>query len=77
MEFGLLWAYWIRTRVFLNWGVISKEFTLFNREGILTIDAYHTFFENQLVVDLDESAREVDFYALDGKSFFLTPFKQN
>ena len=53
-----------------NFGAaILKEFTLFNREGTLTIDAYHTFFENQLVVDLDESAREVDFYALDGKSF--------
>ena len=53
-----------------NFGAaILKEFTLFNREGTLTIDAYHTFFENQLVVDLDESAREVDFYSLDGKSF--------
>ena len=53
-----------------NFGAaILKEFTLFNREGTLTIDAYHTFFENQLVVDLDESAREVDFYALEGKSF--------
>ena len=53
-----------------NFGAaILKEFTLFNREGTLTIDAYQTFFENQLVVDLDESAREVDFYALEGKSF--------
>ena len=53
-----------------NFGAaILKEFTLFSREGTLTIDAYHTFFENQLVVDLDESAREVDFYALEGKSF--------
>ena len=53
-----------------NFGAaILKEFTLFNREGTLTIDAYHTFFENQLVVDLDESARQVDFYALNGRSF--------
>lgn len=53
-----------------NFGAaVLKEFTLFNRDGTLTIDAYHTFFENQLVVDLDESARQVDFYALDGRSF--------
>ncbi len=53
-----------------NFGLaLLKEFTLFNRDGILTIDAYHTFFQNQLVVDLDQSARQVDFYALEGQSF--------
>ncbi|MDG2344113.1 MAG: carboxypeptidase-like regulatory domain-containing protein [Flavobacteriales bacterium] len=48
---------------------LLKEFTLFNRDGTLTLDAYHTFFENQLVVDLDQSARQVDFYALEGVSY--------
>lgn len=53
-----------------NFGLaILKEFTLLNRDGSLVVDAYHTFFENQLVVDLDESARQIDFYALDGRSF--------
>ena len=53
-----------------NFGLaFLKEFTVFNREGTLTLDGYHTFFENQLVVDLDESARQVDFYALEGKSY--------
>jgi hypothetical protein len=55
-----------------SWNIglaILKEFTLFNREGTLTIDAYHTYFENQLVVDLYQSAREVHFYALEGKSY--------
>ena len=53
-----------------NYGLaVLKEFTLFSRDGTLTIDGYHTFFENQLVVDLDESARQVDFYALNGKSY--------
>ena len=62
MEFGFLWADWSWAGIFLNYGLaILKEFTLLNRDGNLTIDAYHTFFENQLVVDLDESAREVDF----------------
>ena len=55
-----------------SWNVglaMLKEFTLFNREGTITIDAYHTFFENQLVVDLDESAREIHFYSLNGESY--------
>jgi hypothetical protein len=53
-----------------NFGLaLLKEFTLFNRDGTLSFDAYHTFFENQLVVDLDQSARQVDFYALDGRSY--------
>ena len=53
-----------------NFGLaILKEFTLFNRDGTFTLDGYHTFFENQLVVDLDESARQVNFYALERNSF--------
>ena len=55
-----------------SWNVgvaVLKEFTLFNREGTLTLDAYHTYFVNQLVVDLYQSAREVHFYALDGNSY--------
>ena len=48
---------------------LLKEFTLLNREGTLTLDAYHTYFVNQLVVDLYQSAREVHFYALDGNSY--------
>ena len=55
-----------------SWNVglaVLKEFTLFNRDGTFTFDAYHTFFKNQLVVDLDESARQVVFYSLDGDSY--------
>ncbi|MAW83188.1 MAG: hypothetical protein CL832_01895 [Crocinitomicaceae bacterium] len=46
-----------------------KEFTFLNRDGVLTLDAYHTSFINQLVIDLYQSARELHFYALNGKSF--------
>jgi hypothetical protein len=46
-----------------------KEFTFLNRDGVLTLDAYHTSFVNQLVVDLYQSARELHFYALNGKSY--------
>ena len=45
------------------------EFTFLNRDGVLTLDAYHTSFINQLVIDLYQSAREIHFYALNGKSF--------
>ena len=45
------------------------EFTFLNRDGVLTLDAYHTSFINQLVIDLYQSARELHFYALNGKSF--------
>ena len=55
-----------------SWNVglaILKEFSLFNRDGTITLDAYHTMFMNQLVVDLDQSARELHFYSLDGQSY--------
>ena len=45
-----------------------KEFELLYREGSVHIDVYHTFFQNQLVVDLDQTAREVHFYNLQGQS---------
>lgn len=54
----------------LNLGLaMVKEFTFLNRDGVLTLDAYHTSFINQLVIDLYQSARELHFYALNGKSF--------
>ena len=49
-------------------GALLKEFELFYREGTVHLDFYHTRFVNQLVVDLDESAREVWFYNLNGES---------
>ena len=55
-----------------SWNVglaIVKEFLFFNRDGVFTLDAYHTNFVNQLVVDLYQSARELHFYALNGKSY--------
>jgi outer membrane receptor protein involved in Fe transport len=38
-------------------------------EGSLSIDAYRTDFENQLIADIDSRFREVSFYNLRGKSF--------
>ncbi len=47
----------------------TKHFELDYREGILSFDFYRTDFVNQVVVDLDQSAREVVYHNLDGKSF--------
>ena len=41
-----------------------NEFTFLNRDGVLTIDAYHTSFVNQLVVDLYQSAKSYIFMHL-------------
>ena len=49
-------------------GAFLQEFELFYREGSFHADFYHTFFQNQLIVDLDQTAREVRFYNLDGIS---------
>lgn len=55
----------------LSWNLGSaflQEFELFYREGSFHADFYHTFFQNQLIVDMDQTAREVHFYNLDGIS---------
>lgn len=56
-----------------NVGVnLTKNFSLDYREGTVQVDFYHTNFENQVVVDLEESAREVLFYNLQGQSYSNT-----
>ncbi|WP_430615039.1 TonB-dependent receptor [Flavobacterium sp. JP2137] len=53
-----------------NYGLsLSQGFSLFDRKGDLTVDFYRTDFENQIVVDIDQSAHQVNFYNLDGKSY--------
>lgn len=56
-----------------NFGVnLSRRFSLDYREGSIQLDFYRTVFNQQVVVDLDETAREAIFYNLDGKSFSNT-----
>ncbi len=53
-----------------NFGLsLSQHFTLDYREGIVSADFFRTEFVNQVVVDLDQSTQEVNFYNLDGSSF--------
>lgn len=49
---------------------LTKKWKLADeRELTVAIDYYHTRFVSQTVVDLDQSAYEVLFYGLDGKSY--------
>jgi len=52
-----------------NSGIIfSHKFQLAHREATLTVDAYHTRFNNQVVLDL-ETPGVAAFYNLEGRSF--------
>lgn len=51
---------------------LRQTFVLQERELILTLDGYHTRFDQQVVVDYDQSPREVRFYNLDGLSYSNT-----
>ena len=53
-----------------NYGAnFTQDFTLDYRPGTITLDYFYTDFKNQVVVDLDQSAREVNFFGLQGKSY--------
>lgn len=47
----------------------TKEFKLDYREGYVSFDLYRTDFQNQVVLDLDQSSNQAVFYNLDGKSY--------
>jgi outer membrane receptor for ferrienterochelin and colicin len=52
-----------------NYGVsFLQKFKLFNKKTEFSADYFVTNFENQVVVDVDSSPREVSFYNLSGKS---------
>lgn len=53
----------------LNFGVsFTHKFKWLDRKWLLAVDAYHTYFLEQVVVDRDRSPSEVHFFALDGTS---------
>jgi outer membrane receptor for ferrienterochelin and colicins len=53
-----------------NYGAnFTQDFTLDYRPGALTLDYFYTDFKKQVVLDLDESAREANFFGLKGKSY--------
>jgi outer membrane receptor for ferrienterochelin and colicins len=53
-----------------NYGLnLTHDFHLNNKPGMVTLDLYRTDFQNQVVMDMDASVRQILFYNLDGKSF--------
>ncbi|MCD6068180.1 MAG: TonB-dependent receptor plug protein [Bacteroidetes bacterium] len=56
-----------------NYGLnFTQKFKIDFREAYVTIDAYRTDFENQVVIDLDDNTQQVLFYNLKGVSFSNT-----
>src|SRR5688500_3034852 len=63
-------VYGFKPDVAWNYGLnFSQDFNLDYRPGNLTLDYFFTDFQNQTVLDLDQSTREANFYGLEGKSF--------
>ncbi|UEG48663.1 TonB-dependent receptor [Ferruginibacter lapsinanis] len=53
-----------------NYGVnFVRNFILNSRSGSFSIDAYHTSFTHQVVVDIDANPQKIFFYNLKGRSF--------
>lgn len=64
------YAYGLQPEVAWNMGVsLTTEIKIGHRYATLEADAFRTEFVNQVVVDLDNTARQVSFYNLNGKSF--------
>lgn len=63
-------AYGLNPEIAWNEGInIDQKFKLFGRAGNIALDFFRTDFENQVVVDVDKTARAVNFYNLEGKSY--------
>ncbi len=61
--------YGLRPETAWNFGIsFLQSFTFLQRQGNMTLDFYKTDFENQIVVDW-ENSQEVLFYNLNGKSY--------
>lgn len=62
--------YGLQAEVAWNVGFsITQDFKILDRNHLLSFDLNRINFENQIVVDFDQSPREVLFYNLQGQSF--------
>ncbi len=65
--------YGLDAEIAWNYGLsFLQGFKVFGREAEFSVDFYRTDFQNQVVVDVDNSPQQVLFYNLDGKSFANT-----
>lgn len=62
--------YGLNPEIAWNYGLnLTYKFTLDYRNGNVSVDYYRTDFQNQIVVDLEQSPQQAVFYNLDGKSY--------
>jgi len=62
--------YGLKQEVATNLGInYTRHFELDFREGTFSVEYYRTDFINQVVTDMDATAREVRFYNLNGASY--------
>ena len=60
--------YGLNPEIAWNYGVsFMQKFTVFNKKGAITVDLYQTNFQNQVIVDW-ENSQQVSFYDLEGES---------
>lgn len=76
--------YGLKPEIAWNYGIsLQQEFNLFGRKSSIVADFFRTDFQNQVLVDLDQSPQKIVFYNLEGSSFAnsfqtqwdFTPFK--
>ena len=61
--------YGLNPEIAWNYGLsFSQTFKLFGKDSEIALDYYVTDFQNQAVVDIDNSPQQVLFYNLEGKS---------
>ncbi|MEO9968186.1 MAG: TonB-dependent receptor [Reichenbachiella sp.] len=62
--------YGLDAEVAWNYGInFTQEFRLDYRDGNFSLEYYRTNFENQIVVDYDQSPQQLHFYNLSGQSY--------
>ena len=62
--------YGLNPEIAWNYGFsFTQNFLMFGKAADITLDVYRTDFQNQAIVDLFQSAQEVLFYNLKGKSY--------
>ncbi len=63
-------AYGLEPEVAWNFGVnFTQKFSVQQRTGSISFDFYHTYFQNQVVLDLDYNTQQALFYNLQGESY--------
>ncbi len=62
--------YGLKPEIAWNYGAsLQQEFKIFGRKSTIIADFFRTDFQDQVMVDLDRSPQQLNFYNLDGKSF--------